>query len=430
MSRRGPGATGTEAGGHKGGLTPLGHGVSLMQQPSPTRARRGLGHRAGFWVVAASFVVTLAFATVPTPLYRLYQHADAFPTLMITVIFAAYAVGVAAALYLVGHVSDWTGRRRTALWGVGAEVLAALVFLLSTDVPELLVARVLTGVGVGLLTPTVTAWLAELRSAGVPGSDPAVASTAATAGTSLGFGLGALVSGVVAARVGAPLVDPYAIFLAALVVVALALALVPETARRHHRRWAPQTLALPRSSPGLFVAACAGAVAAFAVFSTVTALAPTILATVMGTTSLAAAGTVPFALFGVAALSQVVTARTPRRTQLGVVAAFSTAGLALLALSAAVASEPLFVVALAVTGVGAGPLFRASVVTASAVAEPERRGAVLALFFLVAYVGLAFPAVLVGVALGLAPAVGVIVTFSAVVLAAVLAATAVMARRR
>ena len=287
----------------------------------------------------------------------------------------------------------------------------------------------LTGVGVGLLTPTVTAWLAELRAAGVPGSDPVVASTAATAGTSLGFGLGALVSGYVAARVGAPLVDPYAIFLVALVVVAAALALVPETAARHHQRWRPQPLAVPRSSPALFVAACAGAVAAFAVFSTVTALAPTILATVLGTTSLTAAGTVPFALFGVAALAQVATARTRRRTQLGIIAAFSTLGLALFALSAVVASEPLFVVALAVTGVGVGPLFRASVVTASAVAEPERRGAVLALFFLVAYVGLAFPAVLIGVALALAPAVGVIAVFCALVLLAVLAAAAVMARR-
>ena len=406
--------------------------MSPTQQTSSPRAlrRAGLGHRAGFWAVAASFVITLAFATVPTPLYRLYQDADGFPTVVVTVVFAAYAVGVAAALYLAGHVSDWTGRRRTALWGVGAQVLAAVVFLLSTDVPALLAARVLTGVGVGLLTPTVTAWLGELRAAAVPDADPVVASTAATAGTSLGFGLGALVSGYVAARVGAPLVDPYTIFLVALVAVTILLALVPETVARHHRRWTPQPLALPSASPGLFVAACAGAVAAFAVFSTVTALAPTILATVMGVESLTAAGAVPFALFGVAALSQVVTARAPRRAQLAVVAAFSTVGLGLFALSATVASEPLFVVALAVTGVGAGPLFRASVVTASAVAEPERRGAVLALFFLIAYVGLAFPAVLVGMALALAPAAGVIVAFSAVVLAAVLAATAVMARRR
>lgn len=426
--RRAEASGGSVVSGHKDRRTDLPPRVSLTQ-PSPTRTRRGLGHRAGFWVVAASFVLTLAFATVPTPLYRLYQDADGFPTVTVTVIFAAYAVGVVAALYLAGHVSDWVGRRRTALWGIGAEVVAAVVFLLFTGVPELVAARVVTGIGVGLLTPTITAWLAELRSAAEPGADPVVASTAATAGTSLGFGLGALVSGYVAARVGAPLVAPYAIFLVALVVVAVALALVPETVQRHHRRWAPQTLALPETSPGLFVAACAGAVGAFAVFSTVTALAPTILATVMGADGLTAAGAVPFALFGVAALAQVVTARTPRRTQLVVVASFSTVGLVLFALSALAASELLFVVALAVTGVGVGPLFRASVLTASALAAPERRGAVLALFFLVAYVGLAFPAVLVGVALGLAPAVGVIVVFSAVVLLAVLAATAAMARR-
>ncbi len=396
--------------------------------PARGAARRGLRHGAGFWAVAAAFVVALGFATAPTPLYRLYQDADSFPTWMITVVFASYVVGVLGALYLGGHVSDWVGRRRVALWALAAEIVAAVVFLLFTGVAELIVARVVTGVGVGLLTPTVTAWLAELRARARPGGTPVVASTAATAATSLGFGLGSLVSGAVAARVGAPLAAPYGVFLVALVVALGVLALVPETVERHHRRWAPQMLAVPRTAPGLFAAACAGAVATFAVFGTVTSLVPTILATVMGVDGLTAAGAAPFALLGASALAQVLTARAPRRTQLAVVATSSSVGLVLLAASAPTASVALFVAGLAVTGVGAGLLFRAAVTTVSSIGPPGERGAVLALFFLIAYVGLAVPAVLVGVALSLAPAVAVITTFSALVLVAVLTATAVMAR--
>lgn len=405
--------------------------MTVTDETSALRTQRGKGlsHGAGFWAVAASFVVALGFATVPTPLYRLYQDVDGFPTWTITVIFAAYAVGVLGALYLGGHVSDWLGRRRIALWAVAAEIVAAVIFLFFTGVAELLVARVITGIGVGLLTPTVTAWLGELRAQAKPGGTPIVASTAATASTSLGFGFGALVSGWVAARVGAPLVDSYAVFLVALVVVMVVLALVPETVERSHRRWAPQMLALPRESPGLFVAACAGAVATFAVFGTVTSLVPTILATVMGVGGLTAAGAAPFALLGVAALTQVLTARMSQRSQLALVVTFSSVGLVLLAISALMASVPLFVTALAITGAGAGMLFRAAVVTVTSLAAPGQRGAVLALFFLIAYVGLALPAVLVGVGLSLAPAVAVIVTFAAVVLVAVLSATAVMAKR-
>lgn len=375
-------------------------------------------------------MASLAFAAVPTPLYRLYQAQDGFPTWMITVVFAVYAVGVLVALWLAGHVSDWMGRRRVALVGVAAEIAAAAVFLLSSAVPALLAARVLTGVGIGLLTPTVTAWLGELRAAARPGTSPLVASTTATAGTSLGFGLGPLVTGFVAARVGAPLVDPYVIFLVVLALSAAAMALAPETVRRHHRRWSPQPLRLPSSSPGLFVVACALVVAAFAVFSTVMALTPTILATVMGSTSLSVAGAVTFVLFAVAALAQVLTARSSRGQQLVMIATFCSVGLILLATSVLTASLALFVVALALTGAGVGQLFRAAVVTVSGLAEPGERGQVLAALYLIAYVGLAVPTVLVGVALTLAPAVPVIVVFCALVLAAVLGASAAMARQR
>ena len=74
-------------------------------------------HSIAFWVVAAAFCVNLAFSAVPTPLYVIYQQRDHFSTLMVTVVYAVYALGVIGSLFLGGHVSDWVGRRRVLVPG-------------------------------------------------------------------------------------------------------------------------------------------------------------------------------------------------------------------------------------------------------------------------------------------------------------------------
>jgi MFS family permease len=61
-----------------------------------------------------TFLTLAAFTTVPSPLYALYQARDGFSEFMLTVIFAAYAVGVVGALALAGHLSDHP-RGKTAL---------------------------------------------------------------------------------------------------------------------------------------------------------------------------------------------------------------------------------------------------------------------------------------------------------------------------
>lgn len=131
-----------------------------------------LSHAAGSWVVGAAFLTTMAFSTLPTPLYALYQQRDGFSTFTVTVVFAAYAFGVMASLYLAGHLSDRLGRRRVALAAVLLELLSAGVFLLWPEVPGLIIARFVSGLGVGVITATATAHVAELGSAGALANTP------------------------------------------------------------------------------------------------------------------------------------------------------------------------------------------------------------------------------------------------------------------
>jgi MFS family permease len=191
----------------------------------PAVARYG----AAFWWIAFVFVTGMAFSTVPTPLYPLYQVRDGFSTFTITIVFAAYTIGVLTSLALAGHLSDLVGRRKVLLAALALELAAAVLFLAEPPLLVLLLARLLTGLGVGMLTPTATAHLQELHQASRPGASPQrfeIVSTAANIG---GLGVGPLIAGVLAQYVTTPLRLPYLVFGLLLLISMTAVALAPET---------------------------------------------------------------------------------------------------------------------------------------------------------------------------------------------------------
>ncbi|MFD3404437.1 MFS transporter [Kribbella sp. NPDC058693] len=391
---------------------------------SRTGVRIRLAHAPGFWVIAAAFLITMAFSTIPTPLYAIYQHRDGFPTYVITVIFASYAVGVMASLYLAGHVSDWLGRRRVALLAVLAEALAAAIFLIWSSVPGLLVARFICGVGVGVLTATATAHLSELRQIARPGEDPSRSALISSMVNLGGLAFGPLIGGLLAQYVSAPLQRPYEIFLVLLLLSAVGIALVPETVERLEERpaYRPQRVALPSSAKPLFFASAIGAFAAFAIFGLFTSLAPTFLAGVLHHTSRLLAGVVTFAVFIAGAASQVIFVRLSRPAQLRLGLVAMSVGLVGVAVGGLIPNLYLFVIGGVVAGAGVGLVFRGAVATAASLADPGSRGEVLAALFLIAYAGLAIPVLLIGLGIALLPAQVALLIFSVLILILVNAA--------
>jgi MFS family permease len=390
----------------------------LASPPAPSAARHRLPHAAGFWTTAVAFAVVMAYATVPTPLYALYQQRDGFPTWVLTVVFAAYAVGVVASLFLVGHLSDQVGRRRLTMLAVAVEVLSAVLFLLFPEVPGLVVARLVNGVGVGMLTATATAHLGELHAAARPGAGPQRPATVSGVANIGGLALGPLAGGLFAEYLPAPLVLPHAVFLVLLVLTLVAVALVPETVREPalRRPYRPQRVSVPASARRDFGAAAAAAFAAFAVFGLFSSLTPTFLAATLGQTDRLVAGSVSFAVFAAAAVSPIVFARVGRERQVALSLALLPAGLVLLAAGGILASLVLFVAGGVVAAAGVGLSFRNALATAASLVPPAQRGEVLAAVFLVAYAGMAIPAVIAGIALSWVEPVVVLTAFSAVML--------------
>jgi MFS family permease len=363
----------------------------------------------------------MAFSAVPTPLYVLYQARDGFGSVTLTLIFAMYAVGVILSLLLAGHLSDWTGRRRMLAAAIAVNLISGVLFLTWTSVPGLLVARFVSGISIGLLTATATAHLTELHQAtGRPPGRASVVSTAANLG---GIGLGPLLAGLLAQYAPDPLHLPYLVAEGLMVAGLAGLALVPETVTRPDPRpaYRPQRVSVPPASrPAYWAAGATGAVV-FAVFGLFTSLAPSVLAGPLHERSHALAGITAFAVFGAAAVSQIVLARVPLRRLLGIGIAVLVVGLAGVTVAAWVTSLPLLLIGGVLAGAGAGATFKGTVATVIAIAPGPARGEALAGLFLAAYLGLAAPVIGLGIATQYLSAPDALLIFAAALLVALAA---------
>ncbi|WP_248965889.1 MFS transporter [Sphaerisporangium perillae] len=364
-------------------------------------ARRRRHHSFGFWAATLAFLVNMGFSAVPTPLYVLYQQRDHFSTIMLTVVYAVYALGVIVSLFFVGHLSDWVGRRWVFVPALLLNVVSALIFLFAPSMPGLLVARIVSGISIGLTTATATAYLGELHL-GVSGGEvasPRRAQVVATAANLGGIGVGPLVAGLLAQYAPQPLRLPYILFAAVLCVLAVLVAVSPETANRPDPtpRYRPQRIAVPRHARRTFFAATAAGMAAFSVYGVFNSLAPTFLAGTLHQDSHAVAGAVAFAAFASGAVAQIALSRAGLQLTLRVGPLLLIPGLALFAGGMWVPSLAMFVIGGVLTGAGSGLAFRGALTAAGSTAPPESRAEVLAGFFLGAYIGLSVPVVGLGI---------------------------------
>lgn len=395
--------------------------------------RPGRRPTTAFWIVAAAFTTVMALGTVPSPLYVLYQARSGYSGALVTVVFAAYAVGALAGLLLLGHVSDQLGRVRMLRTAVLTAAASAIVFAVWADLPGLLIGRVLSGAAVGMVTATGTAALAELDAAGRAGSPGRRGAVVATAANLGGLALGPLLAGLLADLAPAPLHLPYALWAAALLVLAVALSRVPETVQPPavRRPYRPQRAAVPPGMGGTFPAAAAAATVAFGLFGLFAALGSAFVQDSLGATAHVLGGLSTAATFGAAALVQALVRdpARPRALRLGTAAV--PLGLAVVVAGTWWGSLPLFLAGEVVAGGGAGVLFAAAVRTVAVAAPPDRRAEALAALFLAAYAGLTVPVLGLGAAtawLPLETALTVFATLTAT--AAVLAGRGVLRSRR
>jgi MFS family permease len=381
----------------------------------------------GFGLAAYAFAATMLGTTLPTPLYGLYRERFGFSELMITVIFATYAVGVIAALLLFGRLSDAVGRRTVLLPGLACSVASAACFLLAGGLGWLLAGRALSGLSAGIFTGTATATLVDLA----PPEHRGRATLVGTVANMGGLGCGPLLAGVVSVWFGSPLRTVFWIDIGLVALAALGVLWMPETvAERGRPRIVPQALHVPAELRGDFARAALAGFAGFAVLGLFTAVSPAFLTTELGVHSRAVVGLVVFAVFAASAAGQLAMGRVGAERALPGGCALLIAGMALLGGGLAARSLALLVAGGIVTGIGQGLSFRAGLAGLNERAPAAVRAEVASSFFVVAYVAISLPVVGEGV---LADAwtlrgAGLVFCGAVAVLAAVV--LALLARRR
>ncbi|GAA2096529.1 MFS transporter [Kitasatospora saccharophila] len=372
----------------------------------------------GYLGAAAAFAVCMAGTTLPTPLYGLYQERIGFSELMVTVVFAVYALGVIGVLLLFGNVSDAVGRRPVLLVGLGCAAASAVAFLAEQGLAWLFAGRLLSGFAAGLFTGTATAYVLELAPPGRKDRAGFVA-TAANMG---GLGCGPLLAGLLAQYAARPLTLPFVVHLVLLVLSFAVLRALPESVdgARPLRTARPHRPSLPAEVRGVFVPAAVAAFTGFSLLGVFTSVTPAFLAEQVGVHNHAVVGLVVATAFFASTGGQLLVPKLGARRAIPLGCLVLIGGLGLLALSLATHALAPLVLAALVGGAGQGMTLRGAVGEVAAVAPDAHRGGVLSALFVVAYLGISIPVIGVGLLdgpLGL-PDAGLVFTVCMAVLAA------------
>jgi MFS family permease len=320
----------------------------------------------------------MAGANLAAPLYQRYAEQFGFPAIVLTTVFATYAVTLVLTLLTCGRVADRLGRRPVIASGLGVGILALLVFAAAGSPVWLYVARALQGIAVGLVSGPATAALVELDP------DPERGRPALLAGLAqaIGSGMGPLLAGVLAEFAPAPLHLP---FLVGAVVTGAWLVmvwLVPEPGERSQEPWRMQWPRVPQAIRRDFWRLGLTGGLVWASLALYLSVVPSYVAELLSTSNLALIGANSSLACFASALTQVVAQRrpTPRHlTQSVGLLALST-GLVLLVVSAGVNLLLLVLLAAVVIGVGHGATFMRTQDELNAVAPPETRGEISAAF--------------------------------------------------
>ena len=380
---------------------------SPIRKPLPSTLRT-----TGFFgLTIATF---LAASAAPTPLYRIYQaHYGASPVL-ITIVFAAYAMALLTALLFVGSLSDYLGRKPVILGSLVIEMAAMVLFVAARGPEWLVAARVVQGAATGIAIASCGAALVDVdRATGqvVNAVAPFAGMTAGILGTATLVQFGPL-----------PLQLVYGLLLVAFVLLAVALRLaVPETgvARPGALRALWPRVRVPRHIRRTFALITPINIANWTLGGFYLSLVPALVATVTGSRAPLTGGAVVGALMlaGTAAILLRRTRAPGANLSFGVLA--STLGIAIVVTGVHLASVPLLIVGALFTGMGFGTSFLGCVGSIVPLADIDERAGLLSAFYIQSYLAFSVPAIVAGF---LAKSVGYAMTAdifgSAIILAA------------
>jgi MFS family permease len=275
-------------------------------------------------------------------------------------------------------------------------MVAMVLFATAGGVTDLILARAVQGIGIGLATGALGAALIELSPAGAPGRGMLVNAV----GPTTGMAVGALGSGLLVEYGTAPTVLSYLILLAVFVVCAGAVLLIPETAPNagHGLRIVPHRVSVPARSRRPFAILAMSVISVWAIGGLYLSLGPSLVADLLHSSNHVSGGLVVALLATFGAAAQLTEGKLTGVRPIVIGAVLLLISFVIVASALSVNSAPLFFIGTAVLGFGWGSAFLGTFRALAALADPAGRGELIAAIYVVAYPAMSVPSIIAGVA--------------------------------
>ncbi|PJJ63859.1 MFS transporter [Compostimonas suwonensis] len=359
--------------------------------------------RLPLWVRVAPTVFVLAWGGNHfTPLLHLYENLDHYSPWQANLLLGMYVFGLIPALLIAAAISDQHGRKPVLIAGLIAGVAgSALLALGLHDFVLLCAGRALAGVGVGVAMSVGTSWIKELSTPPFDPASPAGAGARRPSLTlTLGFGIGAAVTGLLAQWAPAPGQVPYLVHMVLGVLCFAPLLRAPETLGPEKRATGPwwRDLRVPAVGHARFTGLVIPAAPwVFAAAGVAYAIMPAIAAPKLGEWTTLYATMLTVLTLGSGALVQPFVARIDTRTRgraLAIGLALMTLGMAL-AVIASIIAEPAFALAVAIVlGLAYGIAVVAGLAHVQAIATDRDLAGLTGVYYSLAYSGFLLPTLL------------------------------------
>lgn len=360
--------------------------VTVDEMVSDTAERHDAAdttYRRPLLTVFLSWLWVMAGANLAAPLYGVYAGEFDFSGIVLTTVFATYAVTLVATLLVGGRLADRFGRRPVILAGVVVAAVALVVFTSAAATWWLYTARALQGVAVGLISGPATAALVEID----PQREQARPALLAGLAQAIGSGVGPLLSGCLAQWAPAPLQTGYLVGLAGTAVAAGFTWALPDR-RRGEEPWRMQWPRVPHDLRADFVRLGLTAGLVWASLALYLSVVPSYVAGLLSTDNLALLGAnsalACFTSAGTQIWSRGRGGDRRRRQALGLL--LLATGLVLMIVSSLTQSLVTVVLGAVVTGIGHGLGFLHAQDELNTVAPAQRRAEVSAAFVCCIYV--------------------------------------------
>ena len=328
-----------------------------------------------------------------SPMLIVYRHELRLTAGEVAGLFLVYALTLIPGLLIGGPASDRFGRRPVVWPFVALSPLATLLLMLEPrSLAMIAVGRALAGLCSGVVFGAATAWVQEVS----PDEGPSNGLSARRSALALtgGFGLGPVVAAALAQWVSDPLVVPYVPHLVVGTAAAAVLAGTPEGSagrpgrpRPAGRRWPPAAVRTRR----FWLAVAPGSPLVFGSVALAIVVLPEEV-TSARTLSAGFAGLMTALSFAAGVAVQPFARRLPDMLA-GAVAGLvcAAAGAAVGIAAVASADRVLAGAAALLLGLAYGLCLVSGLRQAEHMASPNERGAVIACFYALAYLGFATP---------------------------------------